>query len=124
MNLKDSLGRATGKLKDKALSAAFSAFLKDKVAPYGELVDLSLDSKAKSVEALVLLKGEAEAVRLVLEKYDFVEKDGRQWLILGPMFCSRPWLETLINDLLDQTLDQRRLDITDHKLARILAGIL
>ena len=124
MSLMDTLGRATGKLKDKGLSAAFAAFLKDKVAPYGELMDLTLDSTAKTIQVLVLPTGETEAVRLTLEGYEFMEKDGRRYLILGPVLASRPWIEALVNDLMDQALDGRKLDITDHQLARILAGIL
>ena len=111
-------------LKDKALAAAFAALARERLAPYADLRDLRLDSRAHSVEAIVLPEGEREPVMVTLTRYAFVSEAGRHYLELGPITASRPWIERLANDLCPKLLPGRRLDITGNPLAGVLASIL
>lgn len=111
-------------LKDKALAAAFTALARERLAPYADLRDLRLDSRACRVEAVVLPEGEREPVLVTLTRYAFVIETGRQYLELGSIEASRPWIERLANDLLPRLLPDRRLDITGNPLAQLLASIL
>lgn len=111
-------------LKDKALAAAFATLARERLAPYADLRDLRLDSRSCRVEAVVLLEGEREPVLVTLTRYTFVAEAGRQFLELGSIKVSRPWIEHMANDLLPHLLPKRRLDITGKPLALALASIL
>lgn len=64
---------------------------------YGTLLDLRLDPKSRTLEAKVLLKGEAEPLDLRLG-YS-LGTSGESTLRVDSFSCSRPWMEALARDL-------------------------
>ena len=66
---------------------------------YGDLLDLQLDSRAKTLTAEFLLKGETTPIFVHCDYLLTTESDLTNFKILRVNECSREWLQTLMNDL-------------------------
>lgn len=84
--------------KDAFTSRAAQSFINQRIARYGEVRSLRLDSKAKSGEIVCALHGETEPVSVRVENYELRERDGQTFVRLGRCTCNRVWLENLLND--------------------------
>jgi hypothetical protein len=71
---------------------------------YGDLLDLQLDSRAKTLKAEFLLKGETAPICLDCDYLLTTESEVTNFKILRVNRCSREWLETLLNNLATQHL--------------------
>src|SRR5580698_5715759 len=71
---------------------------------YGDLLDLQLDSRAKTLKAEFLLKGETAPISLQCDYLLTTESDVTNFKILRVTECSRAWLQTLLNNLAAQHL--------------------
>lgn len=85
-----------GGFKDRTVSLAARKLLAAPLAPYGEMLNLQLDSQTKTLSLELLLKGEAEPVRLTLTGYEILEGNPPR-LRVGGATASREWLAVLLN---------------------------
>jgi hypothetical protein len=65
------------------------------LAPYGHARELRINSSKRTAEILVDLKGEPEPLRLVIEKYEFSQRDNSTYVTIHGVETSREWLTTL-----------------------------
>jgi len=92
-----------GDLKDKSLSklllAASRRYLKD----FGEVLDIALDTAARSITVEMLPVGERESIRVSLSGYG-LEHDaaGGDWLTFECLSVSREWMTRAAERLLPQ----------------------
>ncbi|ACB77322.1 hypothetical protein [Opitutus terrae] len=84
--------------KDAITSRAARTFLNQRMARYGEIQSLQLDSKNKSGEVVCTLIGEAEPIKIRIDRYEVRQNGGETLVRLGQFTCNRPWLENLLND--------------------------
>jgi hypothetical protein len=84
--------------KDTLTSKAAQTFVNRRIARYGEVRMLKLDSRNKTVEAVCVLQGEAQPIVVRVESYELVERDGQIFVRLGPCTCDRLWLQNLLTD--------------------------
>lgn len=84
--------------KDAVTSKAAQTFLNQRIARYGEVRTLRLDSKNKSAEVVCQLQGEPEPISIRVESYELRQRDGAVFVQLGRCTCNRVWLENLLND--------------------------
>jgi hypothetical protein len=84
--------------KDAMTSKAAQAFVNQKIARYGEVKTLKLDSRNKTVEVVCQLIGERETVNVRVNRYEVIESGNQKRLKLGDCSCNRPWLQNLLND--------------------------
>lgn len=84
--------------KDAIAGKAAQAFLNQRIARYGEVRTLRLDSKSKSGEVVVVLHGEPEPISIRVERYELHERDGQMFVKLGRCACNRVWLQNLLTD--------------------------
>jgi hypothetical protein len=84
--------------KDAVTSKAAQTFLNQRIARYGEVRTLRLDSKSKSAEVVCQLQGEPEPISIRVESYTLRQHDGGTFVELGRCSCNRVWLENLLND--------------------------
>lgn len=110
--------------KDKGLSAAFRKGLGDRLAAYGEVREVRLDSAAKTLELDLLLDGETRLVILTVTDYLVVEEDGTCYLEFGAVTASRPWMTRLVADVVARWLPDKRVRIDPPALARIMKTLL
>lgn len=84
--------------KDALSSQAARSYLNGLVGRYGEVRDLKIDSKAKTVDIVCVLKGEPEPVKLRIDSYRIESEGPNRFLRLQTCSCSRVWLQSLIED--------------------------
>lgn len=86
-------------MKDAVTSKAAQTFVNQRIARYGEVQSLKIDSKRKSVEVVCQLLGEPTPITVRLDNYDLRDgPDGGKLLRVGSCSASRPWLENLLTD--------------------------
>jgi hypothetical protein len=85
-------------VKDAVAARAALLYLNGRIARYGRLDDLRIDSRAVTIEAACLLHGETAPVTIRIGRYTIEEKDGRRFIRVGACSCTRPWLQSLMED--------------------------
>jgi hypothetical protein len=85
--------------KDAFTSKAAQTYINQRIARYGEVQTLKIDSRNKTMELSCQLSGEPTPVTVRVENYDLREVGGKKLLRVGACVCSRPWLQNLLNDL-------------------------
>jgi hypothetical protein len=84
--------------KDAIASKAAQTYINQRIARYGEVRTLKLDSRNKSGEVVCVLHGEPEPITVSVLRYELHERDGQTFVKLGRCTCNRVWLENLLND--------------------------
>jgi hypothetical protein len=99
--------------KDAMASQAAKAWANTRIAPYGKIQDLKIDSRQKTMEVTCLLDGEVSPVTIRIENYT-VEAEGDKKFIRATHFrCTRPWLQKLLSDF----GHQRRIELPPWAVA-------
>ncbi len=79
--------------KDKSLSKLLLSSARQYLRDFGEVLDVVLDTTARSLCVDLLPVGERESIRVELTGYGLVtDGDGRGWLTYEGLSVSRPWL--------------------------------
>jgi hypothetical protein len=104
------LGDAVKDGKDKALSMAIKKAINFKLKEIGEMLELKLDSKQKTLDLEVLLDGEKEALGIHIGTYTIDEIEGKYFLSVKDITTSRAWINTLI----EQYFQQNRFEIPEE----------
>lgn len=102
-------------LKDKALSKSLETIINLKIKEYGEMLKLNLDSKEKSIEFEIMLKGEQEPLQVYVSNYVISEEDGKYYLYAEDIKTSREW----INIVAENYLKDQKIELTE-KIAKTL----
>jgi hypothetical protein len=85
------------RLKDAALEKALRSWLAKRVARYGSLESISINTSEKTVQAEILLLQEAEPVA-VAAHYRVSKKGPETWLLFYDLQVSRIWAQHLVED--------------------------
>lgn len=88
--------------KDAIASKAAQTYLNQRIARYGEVRTLKLDSRNKTGEVVCVLHGEPEPITVRVERYELHERDGQTYVRIGRCTCNREWLQNLLNDFARQ----------------------
>jgi len=91
------LGALARGAKDGALAMLIKGFVNDKFGMYGEVQDLTVDSKNNKLIAQVLLKGERERVTATIDRYELEQEGEEHYIVLKRLSSSREWLSLLLN---------------------------
>jgi hypothetical protein len=84
--------------KDAMTSKAALHFFNKEMARYGKLLDLSIDSRNKTVDVSCQLIGERDPITIHVDNYTIVADAGKNYLQASGFTCSRPWLQSLLTD--------------------------
>ena len=87
-------------MKDWLLSKALKTYLRERVARYGELKDLTVDSRVKSIDLVIQPHGERDDVHVKVTRYTLVQRDGKHLITIEGSTASRPWLTHVLEDYL------------------------
>ena len=86
-------------MKDAVTSKAAQTFVNQRIARYGEVQSLKIDSKQKRVEVVCQLIGEATPITVSVDGYELRDgPDGGKLLRVRACSASRPWLANLLAD--------------------------
>ncbi|GGY06464.1 hypothetical protein [Paludibacterium paludis] len=88
------------KLKDKGTSKALALWLEGRLARYGELVDLDIDSRERRASLVLRPLGEAGEVVFTVTRYEIRRDDSECRLVVCAVDSTRPWLANLAEDWL------------------------
>lgn len=94
-------------LKDQAAQLAVRALFKLKFNAFGNMTSLQINSKTKTIQLDLELKGETTPIKIAISRYELTEEGGKTYLCLGEINTSREW----INVLLANYLTDRRLEV-------------
>ena len=100
MSLFSSVKDGLKKGMDLSASRIVRQLLQERLAPYGDLKDLTLDSKARTIRAELDLKGEPAPLEVVVERYELVAEGEERFLVIRSVRTSKPWISLLLKDFL------------------------
>ncbi len=89
------------KVKDIALSKGAKMAINSQIEAYGEVLELDLNSKDKSMEMKVLLDGELEPLSVQVRHYEFTQIAGQHELSISGVTTSRAWINALASEFLE-----------------------
>ena len=84
--------------KDAITSKAAQSFINQRIARYGAVERLKLDSKNKSAEVVCRLIGEDRPVAITVDRYEIVDRGGKLFLRLVRCTANREWLQNVLAD--------------------------
>ena len=107
--------------KDKSLSKLLLSSARQFLREYGEVLDLLLDTSARTLAMEVLPVGERESIRVELSGYGLAtDSNGRGWLTFERCTTSRQWL-TLIAE---KAMPEKRLRLPSATPMGLLQTLL
>ncbi|MCW1887404.1 hypothetical protein OKA04_21885 [Luteolibacter flavescens] len=86
-------------LKDNLASAAAKNLLSGKMERYGQVLDLRIRSKEKTLALEIMLTGESSEIRVEVGSYRIVAGEGgKLLLVVETVTASREWLQLVLED--------------------------
>ncbi len=92
-NFVRSLNQATGSVGPRMI-------VNHKIARYGSMTELSIDSEQKIITATLQLKGEKEPIQLRLARYRLQSDGPADTFTVEEVYVSREWMQALASDFL------------------------
>lgn len=86
--------------KDALTSRTALHFINQQIERYGELVDLKINSRNKTLEVSCLLHGETQPIHVTVGDYVVESTPEGRFVRVTQFRCNRPWLQNLLTDLL------------------------
>jgi hypothetical protein len=86
--------------KDRLISERIKQELNTHLARYGEVLDVRLNTRERSVQLSIKLKGEPDPITVNIGKYELIKEDTKLWLSVDrqSIEASREWLTLLLQD--------------------------
>ena len=86
--------------KDRLISERIKQELNTRIARYGEVLDVKLNTRERSVQLSIKLKGESEPITVNIGKYELIKEDTKLWLGVDSqnIQASREWVTLLLQD--------------------------
>lgn len=87
--------------KDALASRAAQTFLNERIARYGKVERLKIDSERKQMEVVCLLEGEPTPIKILVGNYEVRSEGAKRFVQVSRCTCSRPWLQSLLQDFVE-----------------------
>jgi len=86
--------------KDRLISERIKQELNTHLARYGEVLDVKLNTRERSVQLSIKLKGEPDPTTVNIGKYELIKEDTKLWVTFHSQSiqASREWLTLLLQD--------------------------
>jgi hypothetical protein len=86
--------------KDRLISERIKHELNTHLARYGEVLDVKLNTRERSVQLSIKLKGEPDPITVKIGKYALIKEDAQLWVTVDSQSieASREWLALLLQD--------------------------
>lgn len=89
------------KMKDLTLSKTAKIAINTQIEKYVKLTELSLNSKEKSLNMTIEMRGESTAVELSIDKYILSEENEKHFIQLQGIQTSRLWMSAIAKEYLE-----------------------
>ena len=105
-------GQALNSAKDRLLATGARAHFNKLIERYGTLLELQLNTVARSLSLTLQLKGEQTPVEIRVHEYTLSSAEGKSVLVIDgkKVDTSREWLTELIQD----RVGEKRLVVPDN----------
>jgi hypothetical protein len=100
MSWAEKLKGAITQVKDSGASAAIERWLGKELADYGELLDFKLNSRNKTVEVHILLRGDKENLTVHIDEYELSSSGGEDYVTVRRARASRPWVDAVLRNFI------------------------
>jgi hypothetical protein len=97
MGLGDFVKGAIGSAKDSGASVAIKQWLAREMADYGEVLDFAINSRTRSAELHVLLKGDRERLAVHIDEYEIIP-GARDYITVRRARASREWVNAVLRN--------------------------
>ena len=84
-------------LKEKGLAMAVKAMINREIEKCGEVTELAIDTREKTLRVELALKGETSPIEINVGAYEVSEKGGKVFLKVRKLKSSREWLTAALN---------------------------
>jgi hypothetical protein len=86
--------------KDRLISERIKHELNTHLARYGEVLDVKLNTRERSVQLSIRLKGEPDPITVNIGKYALIKEETQLWVTIDSQSieASREWLTLLLQD--------------------------
>lgn len=84
--------------KDAMTSRAAQVYVNNRIARYGEVQTLRINSREKTMEVSCLLHGEKDPITIKVENYNVDSSGAKKYVEATTITCTRPWLQNLLTD--------------------------
>ena len=93
-------GGSLAESKDRLISERIKQELNTRLARYGEVLDVKLNTRERSVQVSIKLKGEADPITVNIGKYELIKEETQLWLSVDSQSiqASREWVTLLLQD--------------------------
>jgi hypothetical protein len=93
-------GGTLAESKDRLISERIKHELNTHLARYGEVLDVKLNTRERSVQLSIKLKGETDPITVNIGKYTLIKEDAQLWVTVDSQSieASREWLTLLLQD--------------------------
>jgi len=99
--------------KDAALALAVRTFVNTRFSRIGQMTELSVDTKRRTIRVWLALKGEDEPIAIHVKKYSLERRSTRATLTIEDAVASREWL----TEAMKEFVIGRRLIIPERAAA-------
>ncbi len=107
-------------IKNSGLAELAKKFINNQIEEYGRMVNLQIDSKNNNILLEVLLKGEKESIKIKIEGYEVVQKDGSAFIKFNKVSSSREWIDALIQNIVILNYAPKKMIEISSSYAKII----
>lgn len=102
-----NLFKALTKSKDKILSVSLEKTFDLMIKEYGSMLKFKLNSELKTIEFEILLKGEIESLKGIINNYELFTENDKYFIRVKEIKTSREW----INIIAEQYIKDKKFEI-------------
>ena len=84
--------------KDALASRGAQTWANTLIARYGQVQELKIDSRLKTVAVTCLLEGEVTPITIKVENYEVETEGDKKFIRANGFKCTRPWLQKVLMD--------------------------
>jgi len=119
MSWMEKLKDAASQAKDAGAALGIRHWLERELAEFGQVEAFSLDSRAKTAELRLRLRGENESLTVTVEDYSLQSGSHGDYVVVRRARASRAWVEAVLGKfILDKPLQ------IPEKYSAVARGIL
>jgi hypothetical protein len=97
------------RLRDAGVSAVARWAINRHIRSYGKVLKSRIDSKSKTIELELWLKGERENISAKLEGYEIIHVHNASFIRYKRISASREWMNSVVQNLIPRKLEIPRL---------------
>jgi hypothetical protein len=93
-------GGSLADTKDRLIGERIKQELNTRIARYGEVLDVKLNTRTRSAQLSIKLKGEPDPTTINIGKYELIKEDTQLWVAVDSQSieASREWLTLVLQD--------------------------